>query len=128
LRAAHEQWQAMATTLERQAAQFEQESAAFTTTDTVGAENALRARIQAANYRSAAHQWNRLTRDSWVAVQLTGQTGLSATGRTWLLTAETASPALTLVVQPSTLASLASVTVLALVGLFLLTTLLWWLL
>lgn len=128
LRAANEQWQAMATTLERQAAQFEQESAAFTTTDTVGTENALRARIQAANYRSAAHQWDRLTRDSWVAVQFTGQRGLSTIGRTWLLTAETTSQALTLVVQPSSLASVASISVLALVGLFLLTTFLWWLL
>lgn len=126
LRTAGEQWQAMATTLERQAAQFESESAAFDTSDATGAENALRARIQAANYRSAAHQWQWLTRDSWVAVQFTGQPAAQA--RTWLLTAATPAQQLTLVVQPSSGLGVASVTILALVALFLLTTFLWWLL
>ncbi|MEZ4726777.1 MAG: hypothetical protein R3E79_06550 [Caldilineaceae bacterium] len=128
LRTAGEQWQAMATTLERQADQFEQESVAFPTTDAVGAENALQARVQAANYRSAAHQWQRLFRDSWVVVQFNGQTGLPSATRTWLLTAATPSQQLTLVAQPSSLVSVVSVTVLALVALFLLTTFLWWLL
>lgn len=128
LRTAGEQWQAMADTLERQADQFEQESATFTTTDAVGAENALRSRVQAANYRSAAHQWQRLLRDSWVVVQFNGQTGVPSATRTWLLTTATPSQQLTLVAQPSSLVSVASITVLALIGLFLLTTLLWWLL
>ncbi len=126
LRAAAEQWQAMASTLEREAAQVEQSSTAFTTTDAVGAENILRARIQAANYRSAAQQWHALTRNSWIAVQLTGQTGLQA--RTWLLTAETPAQAMSLIAQPSSLGSVTIIMLLAGMGLILLTALLWWLL
>ena len=126
LQAAGEQWQAMSDTLERQATQFEQESAAFITTDTTGAENALRARIQAANYRSAAHQWQKLMHNSWVAVQFMGQTREQT--RTWLLTAATPAQQLTLVAQSSAVVGVVSITVLAFIGLFLLTTLLWWLL
>lgn len=126
LRAAGEQWQAMAATLEREAAQVEQASAAFTTTDAVGAENVLRARIQAANYRSAAQQWHTLNRNSWIAVQLTGQTGVQA--RTWLLNAETPAQEMSLIAQPSSLASVTIVMLLAGIGLLLLTALLWWLL
>jgi hypothetical protein len=126
LKAAGEQWQAMAATLERQAAQYEGESAAFDTTDAIGAENALRARVQAANYRSAAHEWQWLTRDSWIAVHFTGEP--EAQTRTWLLTADTPAQQLALVVQPSSVMGVMSMAALALVGLFLLTTVLWWLL
>lgn len=126
LRAAGEQWQAMATTLERQATQFEEESAAFDTTDATGAENALRARVQAAHYRSAAHQWQKVTRDSWVAVHFTGQADMQA--RTWLLTATSPAQVLALTVQPSSVLGVVTLAALVFVGLFLLTTFLWWLL
>lgn len=126
LGAAGEQWQAMATTLERQATQFEEESAAFDTTDATGAENALRARVQAANFRSAAHQWQKVIRDSWVAVHFTGQDDSQA--RTWLLTAASPAQTLALILQPSSTLGVATMAALALVGLFLLTTFLWWLL
>ncbi len=126
LRAAGEQWQAMAATLEREATQVEQSSATFTTTDAVGAENILRARIQAANYRRTARQWQTLTRNSWIAVQLTGQPGLPA--RTWLLTAETPAQEMSLVAQPSALGNVTIIILLACIGLLLLTAFLWWLL
>ncbi len=126
LRAASEQWQAMATTLERQATQFEAESAAFDTTDATGAENALRARVQAANYRSAAHQWQKITRDSWVAVHFTGQADTPA--RTWLLATTAPAQTLALTIQPSSVLGVMTMAALAFVGLFLLTTFLWWLL
>ena len=126
LGAAGEQWQAMATTLERQATQFEEESAAFDTTDATGAENALRARVQAANFRSAAHQWQKVIRDSWVTIHFTGQDDSQA--RTWLLTAASPAQTLALLLQPSSTLGVATMATLALVGLFLLTTFLWWLL
>lgn len=126
LRAAGEQWQAMATTLERQATQFEAESAAFDTTDAIGAENALRARVQAANYRSAAHQWQKIVRDSWIAVHFTGQADTPA--RTWLLTTTAPAQTLALTIQPSSALGVMTMAALAFVGLFLLTTFLWWLL
>lgn len=126
LRASGEQWQAMATTLERQATQFEEESAAFDTTDAIGAESALRARVQAANYRSAAHQWQKVIRDSWVAVHFTGQDGSQA--RTWLLTATAPAQTLALTLQPSSVLGVMTMAALVVVALFLLTTLLWWLL
>ncbi|MBX3014225.1 MAG: hypothetical protein KF832_22070 [Caldilineaceae bacterium] len=126
LQSAGEQWQAMATTLERQATQFEQESAGFNTADPIGAENALRARIQAANYRSAAHAWERLNNDSWVTVQLTGPAGSQA--RTWLLTATTPAQPVSLTVQPSAAFGVLSMIILVVVALFVLTSVLWWLL
>jgi hypothetical protein len=126
LAAANEQWQAMATMLERQATQFEQESAGFDTTDATGAENALRARVQAANYRSAAQQWGRLTRDSLVAVHFTGQTGTQE--RTWLLTPASPTQQLALTIQPAAGWGAATIALFAFIGLFLLTAFLWWLL
>lgn len=126
LRAAGEQWQAMATTLERQATQFEAESATFDTTDATGAENALRARVQAANYRSAAHQWQKIMRDSWVAVHFMGQADTPA--RTWLLTTTAPAQTLALTIQPSSVLGVMTMAALVFVGLFLLTTFLWWLL
>ncbi len=126
LRGAGEQWQAMATTLEREATQFEQSSATYSATDAVGAENILRARIQAANYRSAAQQWHSLTRNSWIAVQLMGQGGLQA--RTWLLTAETPAQELSLIAQPSALGSVTILVLLGCIGLLFVTAFLWWLL
>ena len=126
LAAANEQWQAMATMLERQATQFEQESAGFDTTDATGAENALRARVQAANYRSAAQQWGRLTRDSLVAVHFTGQTGTQE--RTWLLTPASPTQQLALTIQPAAGWGAATMAAFAFIGLFLLTAFLWWLL
>ena len=126
LAAANEQWQAMATMLERQATQFEQESAGFDTTDAIGAENALRARVQAANYRSAAQQWARLTRDSLVAVHFTGQTGTQE--RTWLLTPASPTQQLALTIQPASGWGAVTIAAFAFIGIFLLTALLWWLL
>ncbi|MCE7983255.1 MAG: hypothetical protein DYG89_18940 [Caldilinea sp. CFX5] len=126
LAAAAEQWQGMATTLERQATQFEAESAGFDTTDAVGAENALRARVQAANYRSAAQQWQKLTRDSLVAVRFTGQTGTQE--RTWLLTPVSPAQQLALTIQPASSWGAVTMAVFAFIGLFLLTAFLWWLL
>lgn len=123
---AAEQWQGMATTLERQATQFEEESAGFDTTDAIGAENALRARVQAANYRSAAQQWQKLTRESLVVVHFTGQTGAQA--RTWLFTPTSPAQQLALTIQPASVWGTATLAVFAFIGLFLLTTLLWWLL
>ena len=126
LDAAGEQWQAMATMLERQATQFEEESAGFDTTDATGAENALRARVQAANYRSAAQAWTRLTRDSLVAVHFTGQTGTQE--RTWLITPTSPAQALVLTIHPASIWGAATMAALGVIGLFLLTTFLWWLL
>jgi len=126
LAATDEQWHAMAAMLERQATQFEQESAGFDTTDATGAENALRARVQAANYRSAAQQWQKLTRSSLVAVHFTGQTGTQE--RTWLLTPASTAQQLMLTIQPASFWGAATMAVFAFIGLFLLTAFLWWLL
>lgn len=128
LRTAGDQWSAMATNLERQAVQLEAQSSALNAADAKGAENALRLRIQAANYRNAAQAWQNLIRNSWVATTLVAPVGLQTITRSWLAT--TTAPAQTLSLQAEALGvgRLVGTLVVGLFALFLLAGVLWWLL
>jgi hypothetical protein len=85
LRSAGSQWNAMAQTLADRAAQLADE-AASTGGAAATLESSLRARVQAANYRHAAAQWQDLVRTSQVTLALrTG--GPTGAARSWLLTA-----------------------------------------
>ncbi|MEZ4859903.1 MAG: hypothetical protein R3C14_01275 [Caldilineaceae bacterium] len=128
LQGAAEQWSTMHTMLEKQALQFDREAASFNSRDENGAEDALRAHIQAANYRTAANQWRQLADESWVALQLAAPSGLQQQVRTALLTVSTPVQELVLQTAPSALGIFLSIVGLALVGLLLLTATLWWLL
>ncbi|MCB0189947.1 MAG: hypothetical protein KDE31_37005, partial [Caldilineaceae bacterium] len=121
-------WQQVALNLEAQAAQLETEAAARNTRDANEAELALRARIQAANYRTTAQEWRTLAQNSWVLVELTIPTGLQPPTRSWLLTPQSPSRVVALQSAPSYVAALIGVIVLGLGGLLLLSGLLWWLL
>ena len=68
LRSAGEQWNAMAASLERQAAEL----AAPAEND---AEAALRRQIQAVNYRTMAESWRRLAGDSWLLYRFVAGVG-----------------------------------------------------
>lgn len=84
LRGAGTQWDAVAQTLEEQAAQFTA-TAAATSGAAATLESSLRARVQAANYRHTAAQWQDLLRASQVTLTLrTG--GPTGAARAWLLT------------------------------------------
>jgi hypothetical protein len=120
LRGAGEEWAAVATTLEEQAAQFDAQGPPIdlADADTVTAESALLLRIKAANYRQAALAWRTLARNSLVAVQLAADSGVQRITRTWLATPET--PLQTLELQASVLSmgSLLLVVTVAFAGLF----------
>ncbi len=121
-------WEQVATNLETQAAQLDAEAAGRNARDAAEAEAALRARIQAANYRTTAQDWRKLTRDSWVLLQLTIPAGLQDPVRTWLVTVDSPAQVAELQSAPSTFVSFMGVLILGITGLLLLSGLLWWLL
>ncbi|CAN5627409.1 hypothetical protein BH10CHL1_BH10CHL1_02490 [soil metagenome] len=128
LRTAGDQWDAMASNLDREATQFEQQSAAMNAADSTKAENALRLRIQSANYRNASQEWRNLTHNSWVMTTLAAPAGLQTISRSWLISATTPAQRLTLQSEALNAGRLIALLVGALIGLFLLAGTLWWLL
>jgi hypothetical protein len=130
LRGAGEEWLALAATLEKAAAEFDAQSPTINLAerDPASAEQALRTHIQAANYRQAAQVWRDLARTTLVRATLSASTGLQTTKRSWLATVETPTQPLVLQASGLSLGRLLSTAGLALVGLFLLTGTLWWLL
>jgi len=122
------EWVQIATNLESVAAQLDGEAAGRNARDAVEAEQALRARIQAANYRAAAQDWRKVARDSWLLLQLNIPAGLQAPVRTWLLTVDSPAPVAELQSTPSYVASFIAVLLLGMTLLLLLSGLLWWLL
>lgn len=130
VRSAGEQWGAVAATLEQQAIPLEAESAPLNLTDTntLRTENALRARIKAANFRKAALEWRTLARNSLVVAQLVAGAGVQSVARTWLATPETPLQTLTLEASVMSLGRLLAAAVVAFAGLFVLAGVLWWML
>ncbi len=128
LRTAGDQWDAMASNLEREATQFEQQSAAMNGADSTKAENALRLRIQSANYRNAGQEWRNLAHNSWVMTTLAAPAGLQTISRSWLVTAVTPAQVLTLQSEALNVGRLMAGLVSVLICLFLLAGTLWWLL
>lgn len=134
LRATTEQWMGKAAELEGQAAAFEAAGSTQQAETTGDAEGALRAGIQAANYRAAASEWQRLARQSWLFYQFEVDdpvfTGLRDTtpARSWTVTPD--SPPQMFVFQTQVLnlnrtLTLGALSMLALVGA---AGTLWWLL
>jgi hypothetical protein len=130
LRSAGEEWRAIAATLEAQAAQWEAQSPHINLAalEHNRAENALQLRIQAANYRSAAHEWRLLARNSLVMVQMTAGMGVTSLTRTWLATPETPLQLLELEANVMSLGRLLVVALIGFAGLFFVSGLLWWML
>jgi hypothetical protein len=121
-------WQQVAIGLEAEAAQLEAEAAGRNARVAAEAESALRTRIQAANYRTAAQEWRKLARDSWVLLRLSIPGRLQAPMRTWLITLEAPAQVAELQRTPSYFVSFIGVLMLSLILLLLVSGLLWWLL
>ncbi len=134
LRVTTDHWLGMATELENQAASFESAGSAQEPDQVADAEAALRARIQAVNYRAAADQWRRLVRHSGLLYRFEVDDPVFMTlretepARAWVVTPD--SPPQTFVFQAQVLnlnraLTLAVVSMLGLVGA---AGTLWWLL
>jgi hypothetical protein len=119
-----DQWQAMAANLQRDAAQFEAQAAALAADPATG-EDALRAEIQAANYRNAAAVWEDLARGSWVVTTLTAPSRLDTLARSWLTTVDAPAQVMEYSAQSVNVARLLLVAILGVVALLLLAFLLW---
>ncbi|MEM7535077.1 MAG: hypothetical protein AAF639_23075 [Chloroflexota bacterium] len=133
LRAAGDQWSAMASNLERQANAFEEQATAIGTgnTNLTQAESVLQARIQAANYRETAQIWQTLIDKSWMITTLVlpgGPLGTSETVRSWLITPLDPPDAFFLTIETFSFGRLIVVGILILFVLFITSGLLWWLL
>jgi hypothetical protein len=86
LRAAGEQWRRLAQQLEAEAAVYDAQVAPSDRSNADALEAALRARVQAANYRAEANNWAGLTRNSQVVALLEGPRGAPADARAWQIT------------------------------------------
>ena len=86
LRSAGSQWEAIAASLEQDAAAWEVQAVSTSSADAATLDASLRARIQAANYRHGAQQWRELAQDSQVLVALHTANGLADAARTWQVT------------------------------------------
>ncbi|MCB0061280.1 MAG: hypothetical protein KDE19_04175 [Caldilineaceae bacterium] len=128
LHAADEVWRVNSAELDGMATALEAEAATHNPRDATAAESALQLRIRAANYRGAAHAWQTVSQDSWVAIQFVMPSGLRESTQTWLMTTVSPATVLTLQSAPSTVASFMSVLIVAMGGLLFLSGLLWWLL
>lgn len=139
LRAASRQWLGVATGLEEQAAAFETAGEAQSAEDVAGAEGALRARIQAVNYRAAAQEWRQLARQSWLLYTLAvddsafagpvfAGLGKPAPARTWAVTPDSAPQMFVFQTQVLNLNRALTLGILAVLGLVGTAGTLWWLL
>ncbi len=95
LRGVGAQWTAMADNLDNEAVAIESGGRGVNPNDPAAVEAALRARIQASNYRIASQQWRNLASNSWVTTELKASSGDSVgntaggTSRSWLATVDT---------------------------------------
>ena len=125
LRGVGAQWTAMADNLENEAVAIESSGRGVNPNDPAAVEAALRARIQASNYRIASQQWRNLASNSWVTTELKSSAGdivgnaASETSRSWLATVDT--PIQTYTLRAETLnPTRVSLLAMALLGLLLL--------
>lgn len=130
VRGVGEEWLATANTLEIEANRLEAQSPALnlTNTDAASAETALRVRIQAANYRHTAQQWRTLARTSFIRATLSAPIGWQTMSRSWLATVETPTQVLELQAEAASLSRLLGGVLFTLLGLFMVSGVLWWLL
>jgi hypothetical protein len=134
LRVTSDQWLGAATGLEEQATAFETAGAAQQAEDVAEAEGALRASIQAVNYRAVAGEWRRLARQSWllytVAVDdpLATALGRPAPSRAWTVTPDSGPQMFVFQTQILNTNRALALGVLAVVGLLGAAGTLWWLL
>jgi hypothetical protein len=95
LRGAGVQWTSMAENLENEAVVIEAAGRGVNPNDAAAVEAALRARIQASNYRIASQEWRNLASNSWVTTELKASAGDSVgragneADRSWLATVDT---------------------------------------
>ncbi|MEZ4615031.1 MAG: hypothetical protein R2867_05885 [Caldilineaceae bacterium] len=120
-------WLRLADGLEEQASQLEADAAARNTRDAAEAELALRKRIQAANYRATAQAWRKLTRDSWLILELAVPSGWQDLTRTWQIVPTSPVQVAELASTPSYFAAFMSVLGLGVMVLLFISGLLWWL-
>lgn len=128
LRAAGEIWGDQATALETEAAALETQAAALNPRDPTQAEQALKARIQAANYRTAAQRWQRLAQDSWVAIRLVSGANQDSQTQSGIMTVTAPAQRFTLQSTPSPFGVTFVALLAVLFALLLLSGVLWWLL
>jgi len=128
LRPVGEIWLAQATALETEATALASQAAALNPRDPAQAEQALKARVQAANYRNAAQRWQQLAQDSWVALRLASGATPDSQSRSGIMTVTAPAQLFTLQSTPSQF-GVTFVTFLAVCfALLLLSGMLWWLL
>lgn len=94
LRAAGDQWQAMAADLGRQAGSFTTPSTAAPSSADL--DESIRKEVQRIYYQEAAQVWQDLANNSLVQVTLTTSAGAAGPTRTWLVTADSAGQKLSL--------------------------------
>lgn len=134
LRATSDRWLGVATGLEDQATAFESAGIAQQAEDMTGAEGALRARIQAVNYRAVAAEWRRLTRQSWLLYTFAVDDpvfrglGKPTPSRAWTVTPDSAPQMFVFQTQVLNLNRALTLGVLAVLGLIGAAGTLWWLL
>ena len=85
LRGPGEQWASLANDLEQQATAIEAAGKPGDRSD-VALENALSAKIQAANYRAEAKNWQSLVQNSQIVTLLEGPRGAPSDARAWQIT------------------------------------------
>jgi hypothetical protein len=123
LRTIGDQWDAMAASLRNEATRIEQAEESQN-----DPEAALRARIQAINYHNAAQAWEKLAGASWAVTTLRIPAGLRSLSRSWLTTVTSPPQTFEFSAQTVSGARLLIAAALLIIGLILLTALLWWLL
>lgn len=121
LRAVGEEWRRIAEELERQAEMFEQNALQTATT----LQASLEARLRAANYRDAAQGWRELAQASGVIISLTPSETSSAPARTWMVAVDSPPQILTVQVEALSGVRVLLSFLVALSGLFAVSTLLW---
>ena len=124
LRPVADQWRAKAAALEQQADRIEANAAADSN-DLAAASGDLQARIEAINYRNAARSWHELVENSWMLLHIQLPDRGNQAARTWSVTLT--SPAQSFVYQRETISMgrLAIIVVFTLIGLILLSAVLW---
>jgi hypothetical protein len=134
LRGGMAQWAGVAAGLEQQAAEFERAGGAVGATDVSAAEAALRARIQAVNYRAAADEWRSLARQSWLLFTFQVDDPVfaafqqTAPARSWYATAGSPSQMFLFQAQMVSLNRVLALFAMAMTGLIGAAGVLWWLL
>lgn len=128
LRSINDHWDAMALMLEQQAEQFDQLTQQTQSVDPQAVQSVFRAQIQEINYRDAAKIWRGLSPNSWVAITLSTSSASQKQVKSWVMTVPSSPQIFELTarfVHPIRFIGVVAGVVL---GLFLMSGLLWWLL